>query len=119
MYFTGHVRLIGITGIGRQICQTGSILHGCGTIQQILKAQHLLKHLWTVADRSRKTSSELAIAYANPVAKLFHSGFRMSGQPFDASRHGQIYRVRSREAFRQRCFESRQPADNTSCFAYL
>ncbi len=91
MYFTGHVRLISITGVGRQVCQKGPILRVCGAIQQVLKAQHLLKYLGTVADRSRKTSSELAIAYSNPVAKLFHSGFWMIGQLLDARRHGQVY----------------------------
>jgi hypothetical protein len=83
MDVTSHMRLIGVAGTHGEIRQALLGARLARSLEKTLETQHRLKHLWTVANGSRKSPMKLTFAYPDPVAQLLDTAMRMAREPLD------------------------------------
>src|SRR5262249_16532271 len=86
-----HVRLIGISSDRGQVRERGWAGRSVCEIKESLKAQHRLKHFWTVADGRRKTPLELPVAESDPLAQLLNGCVWAARKPSDTCHNRAIW----------------------------
>src|SRR6516162_7166285 len=71
---------------------SAAIGYGPKMFQSVLRFQRLLKHLWTIANGSRKSPMKLTFAHPDPVAQLPDSAVRMAREPPDTGHDSVVER---------------------------